>query len=145
MSRKRTDFIIIHCADTKPSMDIGTDEINRWHRQRGFLKCGYHFVIRRDGVLESEEDGCRSIQASGAHAKGYNHKSIGVCLVGGMHEETNEPEDNFTDAQMETLQDLLSYLAVAYPDAKVIGHCEVSEKTCPNFNLKARLNKASVN
>ena len=28
MSRKTTDYFIIHCSATKPSMDIGFEEIN---------------------------------------------------------------------------------------------------------------------
>ena len=52
MSRKSTDYFIIHCSATKPSMDIGFEEINRWHKERGWLQCGYHFIIRRNGVIE---------------------------------------------------------------------------------------------
>ena len=51
MSRKSTDYFIIHCSATKPSMDIGFEEINRWHRERGWLSCGYHFIIRRNGRI----------------------------------------------------------------------------------------------
>ena len=28
MSRKTTDYIIIHCTATKPSQDIGFEEVN---------------------------------------------------------------------------------------------------------------------
>ena len=48
-------------------MDIGFEEINQWHRQRGWLSCGYHFIIiRRSGVIE---DG-RTTDAVGAHCRG---------------------------------------------------------------------------
>ena len=50
--RKKTDYIFIHCSATKPSMDVDAKEIDRWHRARGFLKIGYHFVIKRDGTKE---------------------------------------------------------------------------------------------
>ena len=75
--RKKTDYIFIHCSATKPSMDTDAKEIDRWHRARGFLKIGYHFVIKRDGTKEIG----RELMESGAHVKSYNHKSIGICLM----------------------------------------------------------------
>ena len=53
MARKSTNYIVIHCSQTKPSMDIGAKEIDRWHRERGWLKIGYHKVIRRNGNIEN--------------------------------------------------------------------------------------------
>ena len=52
MSRKTTDYIIIHCTATRPSQDIGFEEVNNWHRARGWIGCGYHFIIKRDGKIE---------------------------------------------------------------------------------------------
>ena len=63
MPRRKTDFIVVHCAATSPSMDIGLKEIDRWHRARGFLKVGYHFIIRRDGALEEG----RQLHEPGVH------------------------------------------------------------------------------
>lgn len=134
MARKRTDFIVIHCAATKPSMDIGRKEIDRWHRANGWRMVGYHFIVRRDGTIE----GGREIQDQGAHARGYNHKSIGICMVGGIGED-GQPEDNFTDAQYKALVTLLSTLRKQYPDTKIIGHNEISRKACPSFDVQAKL------
>ena len=50
--RKTTDYIIIHCSATRPSQDIGFEEINRWHRAKGWLSCGYHRIIRQNGTVE---------------------------------------------------------------------------------------------
>lgn len=128
--RKSTEQIIIHCAATKPSMDVDAATIDRWHRERGWLKIGYHFVIKRDG---SVEDG-RDRYEVGAHAKGHNANSIGVCMVGGLSED-NEPENNFTDDQWSALSWLVDELTDEWPDAEVIGHNDVSEKSCPTFNV----------
>ena len=49
MPRLATDYIIIHCTATRPSQDIGFEEVNNWHRARGWIGCGYHFIIRRNG------------------------------------------------------------------------------------------------
>ena len=54
--RKETEYIVIHCSATKASMNTDAKEIDRWHRQRGWRKIGYHWVIRRDGVVEEGRD-----------------------------------------------------------------------------------------
>ncbi len=54
--RKETKYSAVHCAATPAGMDIGVKEIDRWHRQRGFLKVGYDYVIRIDGTIELGRD-----------------------------------------------------------------------------------------
>lgn len=137
MNVEDVEYIIIHCSATPPDMDIGSCEIDRWHRQRGWLGIGYHWVIRRDGTLEQG----RKEDVAGAHTHGYNLKSIGVCLVGGINNnEDKEPEDNFTEDQKDMLLFLLGQLTERYPDAKVIGHNKVNKhKACPSFDVDAWL------
>ena len=131
--REVTNKIIIHCAATSPSMDIGAMEIERWHRQRGFQCIGYHFVIRRDGTLEYG----REVDEVGAHVTGHNADSIGICLVGGVKESDKKtPEKNFTQAQYDTLMVLVDDLKTSYPDAKVYGHNEFASKACPCFDVR---------
>ena len=130
--RAKTDYIVVHCSATKPSMDIGSEKIRDWHvNERGWRDIGYHKVIRRNGEIEDGRDS----RDSGAHAAGYNSKSVGVCMVGGMAED-NSAENNFTDKQWTTLLDLIKQLKVEYPDAKIIGHNEISEKECPSFDVQ---------
>ena len=51
--RTKTDMIVIHCASTPASMDIGVKEIKKWHvEDNKWDDIGYHYVIRRDGTLE---------------------------------------------------------------------------------------------
>jgi len=128
---RKIHSFIIHCAATKPSMDIGVKDIDRWHRARGWLKVGYHFVIKRDGTLEEG----RNVNEVGAHAKGHNTYSIGICLAGGIDEEGNS-EDNFTDEQKRMLCTLLYSLRIDYPNARTIGHNEISSKECPCFDIQ---------
>lgn len=127
---REIDTIIIHCAATKPDMDIGAAEIERWHRARGFFGIGYHFIIRRNGKLEEG----RPIEQAGAHASGHNAHSIGICMVGGINDK-GKPENNFTDAQWETLKSLTTNLVHKYKALKIIGHNEVSNKACPSFSV----------
>lgn len=126
--------IIIHCAYTKPSMDIGVNEIRDWHLKRGFNDVGYHYVIRRDGTIEKGRDH----ETVGAHTRGHNADSLGICLVGGMNEE-GQPDSNFTMAQYEALDTLLVNLEDMYEGSTVHGHREFSNKACPCFDITALL------
>ena len=136
--RKETKYIAVHCAATPAGMDIGVKEIDRWHRQKGFLKIGYHFVIRRSGQLEIGRDE----DEIGAHVQGYNAVSIGVCLVGGVDaDDVSKAENNFTEEQFSTLRTLLERLQIQYPDAEVLGHRDFPDvaKACPSFDVRAWL------
>ena len=132
--QKKTDYIVIHCSATPPEMDIGSKEIDRWHRARGFFRIGYHFVIRRDGTVEHG----REMNSIGAHAKGINDRSVGIVLIGGVADDKKTPEDNFTPQQWATLDQLVSELESHYPKAQVIGHRDIDRKrACPSFDVRA--------
>jgi len=124
------DEVIVHCSATKPSMDIGVKEINEWHLNRGWSGIGYHFVIRRNGKIEPG----RPTNLVGAHCKGRNKHSIGVCLVGGINER-GEAEFNYTSKQIVTL----TYFLVSEKilGRKISGHNQYSSKACPCFNVPA--------
>lgn len=136
-TRTKTDYIVIHCSATKPSMDIGVRDIRLWHKQQGWLDVGYNFVIKRDGTLENG----RPQDAVGSHAKGYNSNGVGVCLVGGV-DNNMKPENNFTEAQWETLKTIVTKLRKDYPNARVCGHTDLDKgKACPSFNVAEWLAK----
>jgi len=134
MSRQETKYIVIHCSQTRPSQKIGAKEIDRWHRERGWLKIGYGTVIKRDGTIEQgrQDD---DVQAT---VKGYNHTAFGLCLVGGANEDNwKQPEDNFSAEQWESLKTELTRLVKKYPDARIVGHYDLDKnKTCPNFDVQ---------
>lgn len=125
--------LVVHCSWTPPSMDIGVSTIRRWHRAKGWLDVGYHYVIKRDGTVENG----RPENQNGAHARGHNHDSIGICLIGGKGADGGD-ETNFTEVQMNALDELIETLLVSFPDAGVIGHNDLTDKkTCPTFDVKA--------
>lgn len=131
--REVTNVIFVHCSATKPTQDIGAREIRMWHKHdNGWLDIGYHFVIRRNGVIENG----RPVDVVGAHAYGYNGDSVGVCLVGGL-DSSGKPDANFTAEQYEALKTLLRTLKASYPEASIKGHREVSDKACPSFDATA--------
>lgn len=134
--RARTDLIVVHCAATPPDIDVGAREIDAWHRKRGFRAIGYHFVVRRGGGVEPG----RGLAERGAHARGVNDRSVGVCLIGGI-DAGGRPQANFTPAQYDQLWRLLADLAAIYPRARVLGHSDLPgvRKACPCFDVGAWL------
>lgn len=137
-ARLHTDFIAVHCSATRPSQQIDVEDIRKWHKAKGWSDVGYHYVITRAGRVQKgrEED------RIGAHVEGFNGRSIGICLVGGVSEDDfTKPENNFTPLQMTALRNLLAELAKRYPAAVVQGHRDFPnvKKACPSFDVRAWL------
>lgn len=138
-------LIVVHCSATSPDKDICVNDIRKWHLKRGFSDIGYHNVIVRCGSLQHG----RGLAIPGAHAKGYNKNSIGICMAGGVDVNGN-PENNFTDPQFITLRGYLDTLTEVFPGSKVVGHRDLSVdlnedgvitpdeymKQCPCFDVK---------
>lgn len=138
--------IIIHCSATPEGKDYTVEDIDRDHRKRGFAKIGYHYVIYRDGTIHQG----RKEPEVGAHARGYNANSIGVCYIGGLARDGKTTKDTRTQAQRDALVRLLRELVIRYPDAEILGHRDLSPdkngdgivspneyiKGCPSFDAK---------
>ncbi len=141
MNRPRTDLIIIHCSLDLPDSTIGFKEIDRRHRAEQKFGCGYHAIIRRDGSVDSG----RHLESSGLHTRGYNDRSVGVCLIGGRN-QAGDPYPDFTAAQIDALRGLLETLLKSYPDAEVYGRAELDESAedSPGFKVKEWLDTGEV-
>ncbi len=128
------DFLVVHCAATKPNMDVGVNEIRKWHMDRGWMDIGYHYVIRRSGEIEVG----RPEEIPGAHVAGHNRNTIGICLVGGIDDE-GYPEPNFTDTQLYSLRMLLENMLHEHglTAGSIMGHRDFPgvHKACPSFNV----------
>jgi len=131
--------ITIHCSATKPSMNTTVEDIRRWHTDpkpngNGWSDIGYHYVVERNGIIREG----RPLEEVGAHVKGHNEGNIGICLIGGMSED-GKPEFNYTGTQMEGVLEIVRDLKCKFGyDTEVLGHNDLdSNKTCPNFNVKA--------
>jgi hypothetical protein len=131
--------IIIHCAATPNGRWHDVRDIDEWHKARGFhrqdefrkkfnpefVAIGYHFVIYNNGAVATG----RHLDEIGAHAKGFNSRSIGICLIG---------TDKFSIAQWENLRGNIEGLLARYPAAKrIIGHRDLPDvhKECPGFSV----------
>lgn len=123
--------IIIHCSATKKGQKVNAEVIDRWHRQQGYKKIGYHYVILEDGTVEKGRDESEV----GAHCLGYNTGSIGICYCGGIGDD-GKPKDTRTNEQKMSMNLLVASLRVKYKITDVAGHNEFAAKACPCFNVK---------
>ncbi|MDO4320648.1 MAG: N-acetylmuramoyl-L-alanine amidase [Bacteroidales bacterium] len=126
---RKINEIIVHCTATPAGREVTVQDIDRWHRTRGFRCIGYHYLVRLDG---SVEDG-RDIRLSGAHCYGHNLHSIGVAYVGGIDAD-GQPADTRTPRQRHALRQLLADLKGIYPAAHIRSHRDFANKACPCFD-----------
>lgn len=138
---RKINLLVVHCSGSDLKEDDSIERIKHLHTSpknipmkwgkyetNGFSwnDIGYHFVITKDGVIHIG----RPIEEIGAHVKGFNASSVGICLTG---------ESDFSEAQFKALRklvnDLISNLGLSIID--VLGHYELTRgKTCPNFNVQ---------
>ena len=127
------DSVVLHCSDSDIKAHDNIETITSWHVDgNGWEDIGYNYVITNNG----DKFYGRSLFFKGAHAKGYNTRSIGICLTG---------RDKFSIAQELSLFNLLIDICKEHEIKKIYYHNEVtSGKTCPNFKWGwiERLNEA---
>ena len=129
--RKITE-IILHCSATAEGLDFSVRDIRAWHKAQGWADVGYHYVVRLDGTVQEG----RPLDQAGAHCKGHNAASIGICYIGGLAADGRTPKDTRTTAQRAALRALVTRLQRQYPAATVHGHNEFAAKACPCFNVR---------
>jgi len=131
-------YIVVHYSATPVESDFTADDIDRMHRARGFYKIGYHKFICKDGTVEDGRDLSKRGQfEQGAHVKGHNHHSIGICFEGGVHRSNpNKGMDTRTPEQIAAMVKLIDALLKRYPRAQVVGHRDMpgAATQCPGFN-----------
>ena len=126
--------IILHCAATPEGKVFTAKDIDRMHRQRGFRKIGYHYVIDLDGKVEKG----RADNENGAHTIGHNSTSLGICYIGGVAKDGKTPKDTRTEQQKVALYELVNELMEKYNLTldDVHGHYEFANKACPSFKME---------
>ncbi|MCD8184692.1 MAG: N-acetylmuramoyl-L-alanine amidase [Bacteroides sp.] len=145
---REINLIVIHCSATCEDRPFTGQALEVAHRLRGFDDTGYHFYVRRDGQILTT----RPVERVGAHARGYNAHSIGICYEGGLDHYGN-PKDTRTEWQRHSLRVLVRALLMDYPDARIVGHRDLSPdlngngevepmewtKRCPCFEMKREI------
>ena len=91
---RKINYIVVHCSATREGCTLTSEALEAEHRRRGFRTTGYHYYIRRDGTVL----GTRSLELPGAHCRGHNKYSIGICYEGGLDARGN-PKDTRTPEQ----------------------------------------------
>jgi len=122
---KNIKLLVVHCSDTKDSENLSALDLHKMHLKFGWDGIGYHKIINRSGKVENG----RPEYWIGAHVKGKNDISLGVCLIG---------RNKFTTKQYLSLEKILRKWKSLYPEAKIVGHRDTgnTNKTCPNFEVK---------
>lgn len=145
MNIKDVKYIVIHCSATRSDKAYSPELLEADHRARGFRSAGYHFYVRQDGTVVP----MRPLGQIGAHTRGFNRCSIGVCYEGGISPE-GKPSDTRTRQQKRALRALLIDLKSLYPWAQIVGHRDLSPdrdgngrierwewlKACPSFDAQ---------
>ena len=145
---RKIDMIVIHCSATRADVPLSPRQLDEMHRQRGFDGCGYHYYVRRDGEICT----MRPVDRPGAHAKGDNQHSSGVCYAGGRDEQ-GRPADTRTELQKRSLRVLVRVLAMDFQTRRIVGHRDLSPdlngdgviepeewtKVCPCFDVGTEL------
>ena len=106
---RQINEIILHCSATREGKAFTLADIDRWHRERGWKGCGYHYVVGLDGVVEEG----RSMEEAGAHCAGRNSSSIGICYIGGC-DLVGKAKDTRTEAQKAAMVKLVRRLMVKH-------------------------------
>ena len=144
--RGRTEEVILHHAEASSAT---VWDINQWHLDNGWTGIGYHYYIRKDGTLYLT----RSLERIGAHAKGFNAHSIGICYEGGL-DAKGRAKDTRTPEQRSSMHLLVAQLLKRFknnicicghrdlsPDLNGDGLIEPEEwvKECPCFEVRKEL------
>ncbi len=135
---RKIDEIIVHCTATRAGRAVSVKDVDAWHKERGFAGIGYHYLVELGGNV----DAGRPVERAGAHCKGHNQRSIGVCYVGGLN-QTGKPADTRTPQQKEALKKLIERLRAEYGKLKVSGHRDYANKACPCFDARSEYNEDS--
>lgn len=145
--RKIFEFII-HCTGTRENSSYSVEQLRKDHLARGFRGIGYHYYITRDGTVYNT----RPIECVGAHTKGHNSHSLGICLEGGLDID-GIPKDTRTSAQRSALRQLVHTLLQRFRHVRICGHRDLSpdqdgdgiiephewSKQCPCFDVASGL------
>lgn len=133
LENKNIKLLVVHCSDSENDENLSALDIHKMHLNFGWDGIGYHKVIARSGKIENG----RPEYWNGAHVKGKNNISLGVCLIG---------RDKFTTKQYISLEKVLRKWKYLYPQAEIVGHRDTggTQKTCPNFDVKAWIKDKSI-
>ena len=122
-------LLIVHCVANKCNRPFSVENLIACGKAK-YGQCSYHYYVRRNGeVIPLLPE-----TVQGVHARHYNYCSLGIVYEGGL-DENGVAADTRTDAQKHSLYELLKDLSADYPQARILGHCELPRvaKDCPCY------------
>ena len=137
LTNRRIDTLVLHCAATVNTIDYDAYDIDKWHLNRGWSGIGYHYVVLLDGTVQKG----RWVDYIGAHVKGHNRHTIGICYIGGLGEDRRPAYDQMTAPQEESVIKLIQKMLDGYrldPNhGGLLGHNEFPGvmKSCPCMHM----------
>lgn len=108
-------LVVHHSASDK---HVGREDIRTWHLERGWDDIGYHWLVNQQGQLTEG----RAETIPGAHARGLNFRSLGICCIG--HYEQECPSEEMIRALVEILTRLCFQYKLGAE--RIIGHSETA-------------------
>lgn len=138
-------LIVIHCSATREDREFTEYDLDICHRRRGIQRDGIPFLYPQNGDIKST----RPLERIGAHTRGFNKESIGICYEGGL-DCKGHPKDTRTEWQKHSMRVLILTLLKDYPGCRICGHRDLSPdlngngeiepeewiKACPCFNAE---------
>ncbi len=126
--------LIWHTSATPQGREHTVEDIDVWHKKRGWNGIGYHKVVYLDGSVHNG----RSESVMGAHVKGHNKGTIGYCYIGGVSAtDFKKAKDTRTAAQKKTMHRITKEAIAKYNLKRVTGHHDYANRACPCFPAKA--------
>ena len=130
----KPEYVFIHHSLTKDSGSVSWPAIRNYHVNKlGWREIGYHYGIEMINNQNPQTSYYEILVGrfegeTGAHTKGYNSNSIGICLVG------NHDDVPISPAKWKLTLQLVMNICLRYkiPSKNVLAHREVaSYKSCP--------------
>lgn len=149
---REIDLIVLHCSASKETDNYTFEQCKRDHRRRGFSTCGYHYFIDRSGVIHIG----RPLSISGAHVKGHNSHSAGICYAGGLDKKGHAKDTRTPEQKAAIVKCILEVIDYAGEGniKRICGHRDLSPdlngngvvephewvKVCPSFEASTEYN-----
>ncbi|MFP4046872.1 MAG: N-acetylmuramoyl-L-alanine amidase [Bacteroidales bacterium] len=136
--------IILHCS----ASSFGNAAlIAKWHvQERGWSGIGYHYVILNgwltsnlynpffNGHIETgrplDDDPVVKNSEQGAHVRGHNYNSVGICLIGNS--------GNFTDEQLNSSLELVQRMERQFNTIQICQHSDLDSQkpNCAGIDME---------
>lgn len=123
--RDCTDSLVIHHIGSN-DIDAPSEQINQWHLANGWQGLGYHYVIRKDGLIEYG----RPLDCEGAHTYHENGHTVGI-LVDGSFTYSYPTVEQYESLIYVAASILYNYGLEATNGQTILGHCDFTNTNCP--------------